>query len=155
MWQKIGADVSVKIFETGELNQSVIRPRKYDALLFGEIIGRDLDLYAFWHSSGRLDPGLNIAGYVNVKADKILENARTITDVQKRLDQYAAFETEVRNDIPAIFLYAPDFIYILPKNVQGVTIGSVTMPSERFSSVSDWYIDTENVWKVFVKTITN
>ncbi len=152
MWQKIGANVDVKIFETGELNQSVIRPRKYDALLFGEIIGRDLDLYAFWHSSGRLDPGLNIAEYVNVKADKILENARTITDVQARLNQYAAFETEVRNDVPAIFLYAPDFIYILPKNVQGVEIGSVTVPSERFSNISEWFIDTENVWKVFVRT---
>ena len=155
MWQKIGADVSVKIFETGELNQSVIRPRKYDALLFGEIVGRDLDLYAFWHSSGRLDPGLNIAQYVNVKADKILEKARTITDVQDRLDQYALFETEVRNDIPAIFLYAPDFIYILPKSVQGVVIGSVTVPSERFSDISQWFIDTENVWKVFIKNSTN
>jgi peptide/nickel transport system substrate-binding protein len=155
MWQKIGADVGVKIFETGELNQSVIRPRKYDALLFGEIIGRDLDLYAFWHSSGRLDPGLNIAEYVNVKADKILEKARTITNIQDRLDQYAAFETEVRNDIPAIFLYAPDFIYILPKSIQGVSIGSITIPSERFSGISKWYIDTENVWKIFAKNITN
>lgn len=153
MWQKIGADVSVKIFETGELNQSVIRPRKYDALLFGEIVGRDLDLYAFWHSSGRLDPGLNIAGYVNVKADKILEKARTITNVQDRLDQYAAFQSEVRNDIPAVFLYAPDFIYILPKNIQGVTVGSVTVPSERFSDISQWYIDAENVWKIFVRNI--
>jgi len=155
MWQKIGANVDVKIFETGELNQSVIRPRKYDALLFGEIIGRDLDLYSFWDSSGRLDPGLNIAEYVNVKADKILEKARTITNVQDRLNQYVAFETEVRNDIPAIFLYAPDFIYILPKDVQGVAVGSVTVPSERFSGVSQWYIDTENVWKIFVKTTTN
>lgn len=151
MWQKIGADVEVKIFETGELNQSVIRPRKYDALLFGEIIGRDLDLYAFWHSSGRLDPGLNISGYINVKADKILEKARTVTDIQDRLDQYAAFETEVRNDIPAIFIYAPNFIYILPKNIQGVAIGSITMSSERFSDISQWYIDTENVWKIFVR----
>lgn len=155
MWQKIGADVTVKIFETGELNQSVIRPRKYDALLFGEIIGRDLDLYAFWHSSGRLDPGLNIAEYVNVKADKILEKARTITNLQDRLSQYAAFETEVRNDIPAIFLYAPDFIYILPNNIKGVAVGSITMPSERFSDISKWYIDTENVWKIFIKKTEN
>jgi peptide/nickel transport system substrate-binding protein len=155
MWQKIGADVNVKIFETGELNQSVIRPRKYDALLFGEIVGRDLDLYAFWHSSGRLDPGLNIAEYINVKADKILEKARTINNIQDRLDQYATFETEVRNDVPAIFLYSPDFIYILPKDVQGVFVGSVTMPSERFSGISDWYINAENVWKVFVKKAGN
>lgn len=155
MWQKIGANVEVKIFETGELNQSVIRPRKYDALLFGEIIGRDLDLYAFWHSSGRLDPGLNIAEYINVKADKILEKARTITNVQDRLNQYAAFQSEVRNDIPAIFLYAPDFIYILPKSIKGVAIGSVTISSERFSDVSNWYIDAENVWKIFVKKAEN
>ena len=155
MWQKIGADVTVKIFETGELNQSVIRPRKYDALLFGEIIGRDLDLYAFWHSSGRLDPGLNIAEYVNVKADKILEKARTITNLQDRLSQYTAFETEVRNDIPAIFLYAPDFIYILPNSIKGVAVGSITMPSERFSDISKWYVDTENVWKIFIKKTEN
>ena len=41
MWEKIGAKVDVKIFETGDLTQNVIRPRKYDALLFGEIVGRD------------------------------------------------------------------------------------------------------------------
>lgn len=151
MWQKIGADVDVKIFEAEGLNANVIRPRKYEALLFGEIIGRDLDFYAFWHSSGRLAPGLNITQYVNIKADKILEKARTITDTKERLDQYALFEKEIRNDIPAIFLYAPNFIYILPKNIQGVKIGSVTIPSERFSGVSQWYIDTENVWKIFVK----
>ena len=41
MWEKIGAKVDVKIFETGDLAQNIIRPRKYDALLFGEIVGRD------------------------------------------------------------------------------------------------------------------
>src|SRR3989344_2469416 len=77
-WEKIGAQVEVKIFEAGDLNQNVIRPRKYDALFFGEIIGRDLDLFAFWHSSQRKDPGLNIALYANSKADKLLEDARKI-----------------------------------------------------------------------------
>src|SRR3989338_5612859 len=57
MWEKIGAKVEVKIFETGDLSQNVIRPRKYDALLFGEIVGRDPDPFAFWHSSQRNDPG--------------------------------------------------------------------------------------------------
>ena len=58
-WQKIGAQVEVKIFEIGDLNQNIIRPRKYDALLFGEIVGRDLDLYPFWHSGARVFPGLD------------------------------------------------------------------------------------------------
>ena len=38
MWEKIGAKVDVKIFETGDLTQNVILPRKYDGLLFGEIV---------------------------------------------------------------------------------------------------------------------
>jgi len=50
-WENIGADVNLQIFEPGILNQNVIRPREYDALLFGEVVGRNLDLFAFWHSS--------------------------------------------------------------------------------------------------------
>src|SRR5690606_17308620 len=55
-WEQIGMSVEVKVFETNDLNQNVIRPRQYDSVLFGEIIGRGLDLYPFWHSSQRNDP---------------------------------------------------------------------------------------------------
>src|SRR3989344_5688729 len=71
----IGIKVSVKTFELGNLNQGVIRPRKYDALFFGQIINHESDLFAFWHSSQRKDPGLNVAMYTNAKVDKILEDA--------------------------------------------------------------------------------
>ncbi|MFA6339013.1 MAG: peptide ABC transporter substrate-binding protein [Candidatus Paceibacterota bacterium] len=153
-YERIGAKVDVKIFEPGDLNQNVIRPRKYDALLFGEIIGRDLDLYAFWHSSQRNDPGLNIAQYVNPKIDKLLENGRLIYDKQKRLNQYKNFETEIKKDIPAIFLYSPDFIYIVPQKVKGFSIGGLAIPAERFNNVYNWYIETEKVWDIFVKNKT-
>ncbi len=149
-WAAIGANVTVKIFETGDLNQNVIRARKYDALLFGEIIGRDLDLFAFWHSSQRNDPGLNIALYANSKVDKLLEDARTIADNNRRLDKYSQVEDAIAADIPAVFTYSPDFIYILPERVQGVTINHITTPEDRFNGINKWYIDTDQVWKVFV-----
>ncbi|NQV88235.1 MAG: hypothetical protein HQ402_01595, partial [Parcubacteria group bacterium] len=56
-WEKLGVSVDIKIFETSDLNQNIIRPRKYEALLFGEVIGHGLDLFPFWHSSQRNDPG--------------------------------------------------------------------------------------------------
>ncbi len=149
-WEKIGARIEVKIFEIGSLNQNVIRPRKYDILLFGEIVGRGSDLFAFWHSSQRLDPGLNIALYANITADKLLEDAREITDTKERIKKYEAFQDEVVSDIPAIFLYSPDFIYVLPKKVRGVELGSATTPSERFLNIANWYIETNRVWKIFV-----
>ena len=71
-FSKVGIKVDVRTFEIGNLNQNVIRPRKYDTLLFGEIINHESDLFAFWHSTQRKDPGLNVAMYTNAKVDKIL-----------------------------------------------------------------------------------
>lgn len=151
-WQKIGAKVDVKIFDIGDLNQNIIRTRKYDALLFGEIIGRDVDLFPFWHSSERIDPGLNIAMYTNLKADKILESIRKTTDQDKQKELYEDFNKEIDKDTPAIFIYSPYFIYNLPKRIQNVNLGQLTTSAERFDNISDWYIETSNVWKIFKKT---
>lgn len=145
-WEELGAKVTLQIFETGDLNQNVIRPRRYDALLFGQIIGRDLDLFAFWHSSQRNDPGLNIALYTNIKADRLLSSARSTADMRERLSLYRSVAAEVEKDVPAVFLYSPDFIYLVPKELKGVEIERLTTPSERFLGVEKWYIETERVW---------
>lgn len=150
-WQKLGAKVDVKIFEINDLNQNIIRTRKYDSLFFGEVVGRDLDLYPFWHSSERVDPGLNIALYTNIKADKFLENIRKTTDPVMQKTYYESFNKEIGNDIPAVFVYSPYFIYIVPKKVQNIKLGNLTTPAERFSDISKWYIETNNVWKIFTK----
>ncbi len=150
-WQKIGAHVEVKIFEIADLNQNIIKPRKYDSLLFGEIVSRDFDLYPFWHSSQRTTPGLNIALYANIKVDKLLENIRKTVDPNQQKNYFESFNKEIKNDIPAVFTYSPYFIYIVPKEVHNVSIGVLTIPSERFNNIFKWYIETNNVWKIFTK----
>jgi peptide/nickel transport system substrate-binding protein len=150
-WAKLGAQVRVELFETGDLNQNVIRPRRYDALLFGEVVGRDADVYPFWHSSQRNDPGLNIALYANSRADKLLDDARKSTDPAVREKDYKAFDTEIRQDVPAVFLYAPNFIYAVPKDLESARLGELALPEDRFSGVRAWYRDTDTVWKLFVK----
>ena len=150
-WTRLGANVSVKVFEPSDLYQNIIRTRKYDALLFGEFVGKDQDLYAFWHSSQRNPPGLNVAMYTNSQTDKILESLRTSTDDSSRASMFKQFEDTIRSDIPAIFLYVPDFDYIVPKSLHEVDLEDVTMPSDRFSSISNWYMSTEKVWKIFAR----
>lgn len=149
-WQELGARVDVKIFEVGDLNQNIIRPRKYDALLFGKVLGKDLDLYPFWHSSQRNDPGLNISLYTNTKTDKLLEDYRKTTDPKLKAQYLRLFEKEIRNDTPAVFLYSPYFIYITPTKVKNITLGELTISGERFLNVHEWYINTNNVWKIFI-----
>jgi peptide/nickel transport system substrate-binding protein len=148
-WKSIGVGVDVRIFETSDLNQNVIRPRKYDALLFGTVTGRNPDLYAFWHSSQRNDPGLNIALYTNSKADSILENIRTEKDKDKRIALYESFNQEIKKDLPALFLYSPQFIYSIPDSIKNIKLEAITTPSDRFSNIYQWYIETDNVWTFF------
>ena len=150
-WQKMGAKVDVQIYDQGDLSQNVIRPRKYDTLLFGEVIGRELDLFAFWDSSQRTDPGLNIALYANSTADNILEQLRTTNNDTARAKLYTEFEAELNADIPAVFLYAPDFVYIVPTNLQGLNMGFIESPSDRFLSVTNWHRENESVWPIFVR----
>lgn len=148
-WESIGAEVKIELYELSDLNQNVLRPRKYNSLLFGEVIGRDLDLYAFWHSSERNDPGLNLSQYTNSKADKFLVDARSTSDRGKKTEALQGLEKEITNDVPAIFLYSPDFVYLVPKQLKGVSIETITSGSDRFLDAHKWYMDTEYVWKFF------
>jgi len=148
-WEALGADIEVEIYETGDLNQNVIRPRKYNALLFGEIIGRDRDLYPFWHSSQRNDPGLNIALYVNNNVDKLLQEARETTDKDLQEKKYNEFEKIIKEETPAIFLYSPNFLYVVPKEIHELSLGQLTISGERFLNIHEWYIETSTVWKIF------
>ncbi len=151
-WERMGAKVTVQIYAQGDLSQNVIRPRKYDALLFGEVIGRELDLFAFWDSSQRNDPGLNIAMYANSTADKVLAQLRTTSSDTERAQLYAQFEEQLEADIPALFLYAPDFVYIVPKELEGLDLGFIETPSDRFLSVTDWHLETDSVWPIFARS---
>ncbi len=150
-WHALGAQVDLQFFDQSDLSVSVIRPRKYDALLFGLVVGSDLDLYAFWDSSQRNDPGLNIALYANADVDKKLEALRTVTDSVLRIQKAADVANEIASDTPAVFLYAPYFIYVTPPSLEGLTLGTISSPSDRFDDVDQWYLAKEQVWPIFTK----
>lgn len=150
-WQAAGIKVTVQVYSLSELNTSVIRPRQYDAILFGEVVGRTADLFAFWHSSQRNDPGLNLSLYANSRVDSLLTQARATNDAQDRERLYTQFAATLVKDDPAIFLYAPEFLYVVPSGMHGIVLGALTSASERFLNAYQWYTDTEEVWSIFAK----
>ncbi len=149
-WEKLGAKVEILVYETGDLNQNVIRPRQFDALLFGEVVGRDTDVYPFWHSSQRNDPGLNIASYSNPRVDRFLEDARSARDAEVMERNYHSFSEEIAKDVPAVFLYTPNFVYVVPKSVKAVHLGPLAVSQDRFLGIREWYMETDRVWKIFL-----
>lgn len=148
-WERLGVPVSIELYEPGDLTQSVIRPRKYEALLFGMVVGRDQDLFAFWNSSERNDPGLNIAMYTNPAVDSLLVQIREETDMEARSADLVKLNALIAADYPAAFTHAPDFLYAVPEELQGVMLSRVAAPSDRLATVAHWYRRTEFVWPVF------
>ena len=150
-WEMLGIHVDIELYEPGDLSQNVIRPRKYEALLYGMVIGRDQDLYAFWSSQERNDPGLNIALYANKTVDDLLESVRGSADQKKRATDLQKIEDTIAAEYPAAFIYAPSFTYAVPNDLKGVILPQIITPSDRFATVAAWYRATDAVWPFFAK----
>ncbi len=148
---KYGITVELKIYDLSALSQNVIQPRQFDALLFGHAIENEADLYAFWHSSQRNYPGLNITQYANPRVDTILESILKTTDHETLDKNLALLDTAVRADHPAIFIYLPHFLYVAERDIGGITLDRISTPSDRFLGIQEWYKVTEPVWKIFIK----
>lgn len=149
--QKIGVEVDIsKIYETGQLNQ-LIRARSYEALFFGQIVNHESDLYSFWHSSQRTDPGLNISMYNNKKVDTILESIQKTLQSENRISKYEDLIKEFNVDIPAILIYSPEYLYITSPRLNNISLSNITISSDRFLSIYTWSVDTDKVWKIFTK----
>jgi peptide/nickel transport system substrate-binding protein len=149
-WEQFGIPVDVELYEPGDLSQNVIRPRKYEALLYGMVIGRDQDLYAFWDSQERNDPGLNIAQYANKTVDGLLEDARGSADEVLRAADLQKIEDAIAADYPAAFIYSPDFTYVVPDDLHGVSLPQIITPADRFTTVASWYRSTDAIWPFLV-----
>ncbi len=145
-WQSLGINLEIKTFDISALEEEIIKPRNYQILLFGEMLGAIPDPFPFWHSSQMKDPGLNLAGYENAKCDKLLEEARQTLDEEKRKEALEKFQNFLIEDIPAIFLYSPDYLYLVSKEIKGMNTKIIIDPSKRFSNIENWYIKTKRAW---------
>ncbi len=147
-WEAIGINVNLAVYEVTDLNQTVIRERDFQALLFGSIVETPSDLYAFWHSSQRNYPGLNISNYVSNSLDTNLQTLRTETDPEARASTYAKVKDEFQEEVPGIFLFAPSLIYVT-KDKAATVLPSVSYTnSSRFTLVNEWHVYTERVWPI-------
>lgn len=153
-WEKIGVTATIALYDVSDLNQNIIKDRNFQALLFGAITESPSDLYAFWHSSQRTYPGLNISNYVSKELDENLEVLRSSSNDEEQSAAYQLVKKEFEEETPGIFLFAPSLIYITnDKNVSPIPLYSYSKAS-RFALVEKWYQYTNNVWpKAYYKPL--
>jgi peptide/nickel transport system substrate-binding protein len=148
-WRKLGVEVQIEQYEQSGLVESVIRTRDFQALLFGLDINRTEDMYPFWHSSQKDDPGLNISQYTNITVDNLLKKAKTAKDQTERDKVITEINHIISQEIPAIFLFAPNMTYVIDKDISVASMNKLDKPSDRFMNINDWHANSENLWPIF------
>ena len=94
-WEQIGIKTKIKIV------QDV--PSDFQIFIYRIKLPQDPDQYVLWHSDQRN----NITHYKNLRIDKLLEDGRSISDLEKRKKIYADFQKYLTDDAPASFYYFP------------------------------------------------
>jgi ABC-type transport system substrate-binding protein len=62
------------------------------------------------------------------------------------MEKYKEMQQIMLADVPVVFLYFSNYIYVLSRDIKGFSGTALIEPSNRFSDVSDWYIKTKKIF---------
>jgi peptide/nickel transport system substrate-binding protein len=141
-WATLGVSVTVK--SVALLRTNYLEPRSYDAALIDLVAAGDPDPYPFWHET-QVASGQNFGGYKDRDMSEILEQARRTNDQNVRQQLYQRFQQMFMDEVPAILVAQPVYTFAVDERVHDVQIGPLEYSSDRFHTVTDWYIVTRRV----------
>lgn len=146
-YQAIGFEVALRPIESQKILAEIIKPREYEALLYGIEMRKNPDLLPFFHSDNRVHPGSNLALYSNPQVDTLLTSLKNDTNEKRREEKLKQVQENIQKDLPALFLFSPDFYYFMNKSTIPSLSFFIQEPRERFSRVADWYQKTARVFQ--------
>lgn len=137
-WQRVGVSFDSQLVKPEEIQQNVILPRGYDVLLYEIALGRDPDVYAYWHSSQATERGLNLSDYSSDKVDEALQTARVTLDPGQRDAKYRVFAQQWISDAPAVALYRTTLTYLQNGNVVTFNPHPLVGQADRYFDARYW-----------------
>lgn len=140
-WERMGVQVALKPVSYQELLEDYLEPRTYEAALveLNQARSPDPDPYPFWHQT-QINTGQNFAGWDDRQASEYLERARVISEIDERTRLYRNFQFRFNQETPALLLYYPVYSYVIDSQVQGVSVGPLFDPSDRFNNITSWFL---------------
>ena len=147
-WEALGAKVNLIVRSLRDIEEDVLPNTNYEMILFGNIVKEGNDLLSFWHSNERFYPGLNLALYQDSNTDSLLEEYRRTLDANSRTNLLEQISNRISAEVPAIFLYSPDYVFIATPNLQGVDDSRIMNTSDdRFANVSEWFVKSKRTFQ--------
>jgi len=140
-WSKIGVGITLKPLSYEEMISEYLDKRTYQAALVELNLDgfADPDPYPFWHQA-QATGGQNYSGWDDRQASEYIEQARVLVDFEDRRKRYQNFQVRFFTELPALPLYYPVYSYAVDAQVKGVSMGPVSRASDRFNTISFWYL---------------
>jgi len=137
-WSRLGLIVNVEAVPA-DRHQQRVEEGDFDAAVISLPLTSDPDVFAYWHV-GQYPDGLNYGAMADDRISELLERARRDTNGINRAALYAEFQRAFIDRAVALPLYHPLFTYAVNNRVNGVQLGFIGSPEQRFRNIGEWRI---------------
>lgn len=137
-WRQLGFTVDVQALDAETLTAR-LEAGDFDVALveYSFEPNADPDPYVFWHQ-GQAESGQNFGAMDDRRISEALENARRNPYGVNRIVYYHQFQELFADRAPALVLYYPLYVYGADSRLQGIQLGYLSSPSDRFRHIQDW-----------------
>lgn len=143
-WEAVGAAPQLTLFSDWRSYRQALRERNFDVALVDVTPPGDPDLYDFWSQEAIVN-GQNYAGWNRRRASEALEEGRRLWNVEQRKPYYDSFLRYYDEDLPELTLFQHVYTYAIDEAVEGVEIGLINHPRDRYVSLAHWIVQYRDV----------
>ena len=118
--QKAGIIMNIRVMEWQAFLNTIVHPRNFEAVLLGWSLALTPDAYPLWHSSSSKLGGFNLVSYSNPEVDKLIEQGINTINRDELGVIYKDIFKKISDDLPYLFLYIPDSITVVNKNIKNI-----------------------------------
>jgi len=152
-WEDLNIQVMIEGITYDQLINERLANRDYQVALVDLNLAQspDPDPYPFWDTA-MAENGQNYTQWDNRIASEYLEQARITVDFAERERLYRNFQILFIQELPALPLYYPVYNYAVDQQVQGVRMGPLFDASDRFSTITEWFLETGQRTEILTPT---
>ena len=132
-WRQVGIDFTVEAVDAFSLGR-LLESGDFDVAVISQDIGVDRDLFRFWHPAHQGNYG---AASHNEIAE-LIEIARAEIHAGRRALIHRQLQEVFAEQALAIPLYYPLLTYVARDRIEGLRLGFLTSPADRFRGIQHW-----------------
>ena len=117
---KAGIVMKIRVLEWQAFLNTVILPRRFEAVLLAWSLGLKSDAYSIWHSESNRKGGFNFVGYKNSRVDTLIKEAERTINQEKFGEIYQEIFALIAQDLPYLFLYIPNSLSVVSRSISPV-----------------------------------